>query len=774
MLFAIFLSLPERGFRSSVSTVFMGRNRPLLIVEGADRRHAPLSIRAKAMLAVVALLTSLCPVVGLYAHETQEPRLSGAGEQSRNSESTYSAVVERNAVAPALPPNSGGRWSDVYEWPVVAVHAALLPNGKVLAWDATPDDLDDDPHTTDNYTTRVTLWDPVSNTHVSTNNNTDTDLFCAGSAHLWDGRILFAGGDGGRNGDNGPLVNTNIYNPVTNTWHRAENMNAPRWYSSVAALSNGEMLTLGGSYFPDPLAEVFQFDQTWRALSGEFPIELSGDYQWLQQTPQGTVLSFGPSNLLLDINTAEQGLMTPRVSRDFIDYRDYGSYAMFDVGKILVAGGAQAQRSAVIIDTATHQTVDTGSLIHGRRQHNLTILADGSVMASGGNGDGEIYYSPDAPVYTPELWQPSTESWTALNKMQGDRQYHSIALLLSDGTVLSAGGGLCGECTRHGYEERNAEIFYPPYLFDSDGSLAARPRLGLTPPHADFGETIFISIEHDRPIAKAHLIKLGSTTHSENQDQRLVPLSFEQRARRLTLTMPTSRHAAPPGHYLLFVLDDAGVPSPGAIIKLGQPLIKSGQTIKSTLEHNVWDGYLIEPMSGQVSIELNGPQSASLFVSATKSVTSAEQSDVICSESVSNAGLATCSIENEQPTALYVGINGVNRGDYTLNVLSQGNTGTIVYDQIPTEQADTATQNPVTDSTAPRPASEQQTAPETPAVATNSIEPETNTEPPGSESYLGNNTGDAPVGVGFITKYWVVLIGFLLFWRFILRRNTIV
>ena len=136
----------------------------------------------------------------------------------------------------------------------------------MLAWDATPDDFDDDPHTTENYTTRVTLWDPQTDKHVSTNNDTNADLFCAGSAHLWDGRILFAGGDSGVNGENGPLSNTSIYDYMTNSWRQVTDMATPRWYSSVAALPSGEMLTYGGTYEPSPIAEVFQFDETWRSL----------------------------------------------------------------------------------------------------------------------------------------------------------------------------------------------------------------------------------------------------------------------------------------------------------------------------------------------------------------------------------------------------------------------------------------------------------------------------------------------------------------------------
>lgn len=613
------------------------------------------------------------------------------------------ADIVRVTPEPQMNPAVGGRWSDVYDWPLVAIHAALLPNGKVLAWDATPDDADDDPHTTDNYTTRVTLWDPASNTHVPTNNDTDTDLFCAGSAHLWDGRILFAGGDGGRAGANGPLANTNIYNPVSNTWHRTENMNAPRWYSSVAALSNGEMLTLGGTYDPLPLAEVFQFDQTWRPLAGSFPIELTGDYQWLQQTPEGSVISFGPSDLILDIDTNESGSYTPIAGRDGVQDRDYGSYAMYDVGKILVSGGEEGLSSAVIIDTATKQTVDTSPMNNGRRQHNLTILADGSVLATGGNSDGARFYSPTAPVFVPEIWNPDTGVWREVNTIPTDRQYHAIAILLPDGQVLSAGGGICGDCYRLNYEERNAEIFSPPYLFNQDGTLAARPNLGSVPTVADYAESFNISVNHTLNIAKAHLIKLGSVTHSENQDQRLVPLAFTQQALRLSLTMPDSRHVAPPGHYLLYVVDTNGVPSVGTMLKLGQPQINANEVVNSTLEVNAWDTYLTHASTGQSVVQLNASNGTSLYVSAQAPVRSAQQSGILCQAQVVGSAGARCEVSVPADTTLHISVNGSLRGDYSLSYQNTGNT--TVTEQNPVSQEPQEPSTSGTGSTTPPEAS---------------------------------------------------------------------
>lgn len=667
-------------------------------------------------------------------HEDESVKLDAISTgENRLQSQIFAAEIVRDAPVPSINPSVGGRWSAVHDWPLVAIHAALLPNGKVLAWDATPDDSDDDPHTTDNFTTRVTLWDPVTDTHVQTNNDTDTDLFCAGSAHLWDGRILFAGGDGARAGANGPLANSNIYNPVTNTWHRTENMNAPRWYSSVAALSNGEMLTLGGTYDPTPLAEVFQFDQTWRPLSGTIPELLNEDYQWLQQTPEGSVLYFGPSDVLVDIETSGAGAYTSRASRDAIEPRDYGSYAMYDTGKILVAGGEQGLDSAVIIDTATRQTVDTNPLTFGRRQHNLTILADGSVLATGGNSDGARFFSPTAPVMQPEIWNPDTQRWTVQNTIPSDRQYHSIALLLPDGQVLSAGGGICGDCIALGYEERNGEIFSPPYLFNEDGSFATRPRLGLVPEAVDYAEQIFISVDNSIDIQKAHLIKLGSVTHSENQDQRLVPVQFDQAARRLTMQMPESRHAAPPGHYLLFVVDSDGVPSEGSMIKIGQPLIQANQVVRSTLELNTWDTYRTEPVVGTATIDLTAARGTELHVSATNPVRSAQQADVLCSTSVLEAGNARCEVGVGTGTQLHVSVTGAARSDYGLVFSDTGEpievtlTEPVIIDS-----------NPVIDSNTANP------------EGTGAL----------SEAVLANSSGAVRTGVGSITHFLVLLLVF--------------
>lgn len=621
---------------------------------------APRRQQALAFLLGAGLAANLGAHEGaLQALGDDAPSLPGA--------EPFDARELRPAAPATMAPQQGGQWSPVMDWPLVAIHAALLPNGSVLAWDATPDDADDDPHTTDNYTTRVTLWDPVAGTHVATNNDTDTDLFCAGSAHLWDGRILFAGGDGARAGANGPLANSNIYDPATNTWRRTENMHAPRWYSSVAALPNGEMLTFGGNYSPDPVAEVFDLDRNWRALPLATGRDWRDDYQWIQSTPEGSVLSFGPQNLIAEIETDGAGSFTELSTRDQVDYRDYGSYAMFDVGKILVAGGGNSVDTAVVIDTRTRQVSDSGRMNIGRRQHNLTILADGSVLVTGGNSDGTRNISLDAGVFTPELWDPATGAFTPLNPMNADRQYHSVALLLQDGRVLSAGGGICGDCYAVGYEERNGAVFSPPYLFADDGSLAERPQLSGLPAEADYAQTLSAAVDGPAALVRAHLIKLGSTTHSENQDQRLVPLTLRVDGSQLQIELPNSRDIAPPGHYLLIGVDARGVPSPGAMLKLGQPLVRAGQAVTSTLEPGAWDHYLV-PATDRLDVELVADMPVELYVAEDRATGPGRLAAAECRAASIGSNRQSCTVTGDgEARRWYVSVHGATRGDYRLS-----------------------------------------------------------------------------------------------------------
>ena len=223
------------------------------------------------------------------------------------------------------------------------------------------------------------------------------------------------------------------------------------------------------------------------------------------------------------------------------------------------------------INGATPVSTGTGSMANGRRQHNLTVLADGTVLATGGNSSGAGLVDLDHGVYAGELWNPATGTWKTLAAEQVTRQYHSTALLLPDGRVLSAGGGICGTCDSVGYLAKNAQVFTPPYLFKTDGSgqLAPGRPSRRRPPASPTGPASRSTRPTPPPIRKVALVRLGAVTHSVNMEQRYVPLTYTAGSGSLTATAPANANIAPPGVYMLFLVDANGLPSVAKMVTVG-------------------------------------------------------------------------------------------------------------------------------------------------------------------------------------------------------------
>jgi hypothetical protein len=289
----------------------------------------------------------------------------------------------------------------------------------------------------------------------------------------------------------------------------------------------------------------------------------------------------GPPARMNTINTSGIGAITAAQQRDNIN-RTYGSFATYDIGKALVVGGGDITeggqsdvptKTAVIVDVNGSSTTvsSTASMSVGRRQHNLTVLADGSVLATGGMSRS-VSTNVDLanPIFAAERWDPSTKTWTVLSSASRVRQYHSSATLLPDGRVLTGGGGVCASCVSAGYLEKNIEYFEPPYLYKKDGSgqRASRPEIDAAPNTASYGQTLAITSAQSGTIAKVGLVRLGAPTHSQDQGQRYVPLSFTAAGSTITATAPASSNIAPAGYYMLFIIDNAGVPSVAKMIKL--------------------------------------------------------------------------------------------------------------------------------------------------------------------------------------------------------------
>lgn len=471
-----------------------------------------------------------------------------------------SALASMAATAVAGGPQDVGQWGPVIDWPVVGINLALLPNGKVLAYDSIGD------HATETYPvqdhTRATVWDPATGTQTSVDLNLGYNIFCSGLAHLVDGRIFIAGGNLDQQLDG--IVQTTLFDAATNLWSQGPNMAAGRWYPTVTPLNNGEMLITSGRVNTPEARTLAGSLRSLSTASLSLPL-----YPWLDVAPSGLALYSGPDPTLRALNPTGTGAWQTLGQRDSIT-RDYGGHALYDVGKMLIAGGGPSTTDARVVDFngATPQVTPTAPMAFGRRQFNLTVLADGTVLATGGNSSGASLVDLNAGVYAAEQWNPATAQWRTLASEQITRQYHSTALLLPDGRVLSAGGGICGVCDQVGYLAKNAEIFSPPYLFQADGTLAPRPTIDAAPASTTYGASMAITTANPASISKVALVRLGAVTHSNNMEQRYVPLSFTAGATSITAKAPANANIAPPGYYMLFIVEANGVPSVASMVNL--------------------------------------------------------------------------------------------------------------------------------------------------------------------------------------------------------------
>ncbi len=230
----------------------------------------------------------------------------------------------------------------------------------------------------------------------------------------------------------------------------------------------------------------------------------------------------------------------------------------------------------IALDGANPSWVASGDMDSGRVNHNLTILPSGEVLVNGGTeiarntgnqglsrGLLELWRPPDA-TYPNGVWYGGSGT-DALEKTTAARDYHSVALLLPDSRVIIASGEVSAN-------KKDAQIYCPPYLFNADGSAATRPQISSAPASVTYGESFVIGKPAADNISSVCLIRPGAVTHGYNQDQRYIPLSFVALpgGTELRTTAPVNGRIAPPGDYLLFILNQSGVPALAKWIRLGQ------------------------------------------------------------------------------------------------------------------------------------------------------------------------------------------------------------
>lgn len=477
----------------------------------------------------------------------------------------------------AIPPagattlDQTGEWSPVLSWPLISIHAALTPEGDVLTFGSTLSGVQGG--------TFYAHWDRETDTHTTTRNRTGTDLFCALQAinPVLDA-VQTVGGDNfgaGSAGAPGMTLYVDGVGPAA-----GPGMAFPRWYPTGNVLPSGDLFVHGGSL--DGAAgvgittpEIYSPDTGWRTLSGIDSADAYGDTEnrwWYPRSwvaPDGDIFAISGSQMF-EVDPTGLGTLTLLDPFPGTNIGATSTAVMYRPGLILQVGGggfenggsepASADATIVDINGPTPVLTPAAPLSQGVHWATATVLPDGDVLVAGGAEGNNTLTNVD---YTPEIWDPNTDTWTAMAPHVQARLYHSTAMLLPDATVLLAGGGAPGP-----QSNLNAEIFSPPYLFDGD-TPASRPTIDTAPERVDYGESFDVTVSAD--VDRFTLVGASAVTHSFNMTQRFLELPSSGSGASRSVSAPASANDAPPGTYLLFALTADGTPSIAALVELDAP-----------------------------------------------------------------------------------------------------------------------------------------------------------------------------------------------------------
>ncbi|KAL1922248.1 uncharacterized protein VTP21DRAFT_9787 [Calcarisporiella thermophila] len=460
---------------------------------------------------------------------------------------------------------------------MAGVHLAMLHTGKVLFFSY-------DPRKENNLNRGYwQIWDPArgpSPLQVHPRN-----IFCAGHCFLADGRLLVSGGQSynyppflGRGADH----DVHVFDPTTLTWTRHKDMKKARWYPTCVTLPTGDGLMVGGhaSRFVPPNRinkdyEVFRWRTNEQSPPGPFDPGHMDDYPFLcvlpDGTSRGTLFAFCRTEarlFSLEHNTWSKSFPTASPHRR--TYNTQGSFVLLPLHpdqpervRVMVIGGGgddhKATNTAEIFEfNAAHPSQSAwrapagGNMEFRRFMSDAVLLPDGTVLVVNGSGEGAADHSSQ-PVMSAELFDPRDESWHTMAALNRQRQYHSGALLLPDARVVVSGHTEHWN-PGHEVEETSLDLYSPPYLF-----RGTRPAIMHAPSEMTYGARYDLRVSED--ALSAVLIRASSTTHTNNMDQRYVGLAVLRDGERFAITAPADSTIAPPGFYMLFVLNQERVPS---------------------------------------------------------------------------------------------------------------------------------------------------------------------------------------------------------------------
>jgi Concanavalin A-like lectin/glucanases superfamily/Domain of unknown function (DUF1929)/Glyoxal oxidase N-terminus/Galactose oxidase, central domain/Kelch motif len=504
---------------------------------------------------VVVVLVSVA-VGGGTADAEKVNRVSLQAALHHGTHESRSAALPAAVNAPAASaadPAVVGEWTAPFTIPAKGIHASVLPTGEVLWFSYPVAEVGSD----------VWLWNPQTGSTTNASLTTQRDVFCVAQSFLPDGRIFMTGGHAFGTGYGFGVKDTDFFDPTSRTWTEGHDLSIERWYPTNVELGNGNVLVFGGQKDNQTTSDTVEsYDPATNTLTtlpatatkkvNSYPrlhLLPSGKISFTNQrrtqmfNPSTNTWSAGPIMNFGGRGVSGHSVLLPGLTKVL----DFGGKA---------AGATSATNTAEIIDFAapSPQWRNTAPMSFPRMYGNPVVLPDGKVLVVGGGRGPGIY---DNPVQAAELFDPVAETWTTMAPQVAPRIYHSTAVLLPDGRVVSAGQD-------KGSYQFTAEIYSPPYLFKGP-----RPQITSTPAEVGYDQTFTISTPDASSIERVTLVRPDSVTHSVNFDQRYVDLPFSVGAGSISATSPPTGNHAPPGPYMLFVVSSSGVPSVASWVMVG-------------------------------------------------------------------------------------------------------------------------------------------------------------------------------------------------------------
>jgi hypothetical protein len=372
-----------------------------------------------------------------------------------------------------------------------------------------------------------------------------------------------------------------IFNPSTNTFTNAPNMADGRWYPTVTTLGNGSVMTFSGLNEvggTNTSVEFYTIGSGWSQeyLAGWTPPL----YPRMHLLPNGNVFYSGPGTSSALFNPATTTWTLDVANTNYSGTRTYGTSVLlpltpannYDPKITIMGGNSPATNTTEIIDmgATTPKWVYGLNMSEARIEMNAVILPNGEILAVGGSVDDE---DTDTLSLNADLFNlnsvnlssnpPNLGTVSSAGANATERLYHSVALLLPNATVWLAGGN-----PERGTYNNTVEIYQPPYLFTSTGALATQPTITSAPSSISYGNTFTVQTPNASTISSVVLVRNGTVTHAFGMDQRMVGMNFTVGSGSLTVTAPPNSNIAPPGFYMLFILNSSGVPSVAQMVQL--------------------------------------------------------------------------------------------------------------------------------------------------------------------------------------------------------------